>query len=178
MTFTDRIREITFKTPYKDPERSELSSEGHGLLSSRVILSEDDYDRGCRKPSDLEDGFYRDTIKLGPEYATRMDDEGEVTYEGRKPFDCGQDIPVYDIDEVFSTWMAFGGNTRDLGLFGEEQNKITDLHQIHEEVLFTERGDGVAAIKRCRHDLSSDGVRDLAIASGRGQLKEDLESSM
>ncbi|GJT58186.1 MAK10-like protein [Tanacetum coccineum] len=79
MTFTDGTKEITFKTPYKDPERSELSSEGHGLLSSRVILSEDDYDRGCRKPSDLEDGFYRDTIKLGPEYVTGMDDEGEVT---------------------------------------------------------------------------------------------------
>ncbi|GJV96794.1 protein kinase-like domain, concanavalin A-like lectin/glucanase domain protein [Tanacetum coccineum] len=35
---------------------------------------------GCRKPSDLEDGFYRDVIKLGPEYATEMDDEGEVAY--------------------------------------------------------------------------------------------------
>ncbi|GJU69995.1 hypothetical protein Tco_1256254 [Tanacetum coccineum] len=30
---------------------------------------------------------------------------------------------------VFSTWMAFGGNTRDLGSFGEETDKITDLHQ-------------------------------------------------
>ncbi|GJV80225.1 protein kinase-like domain, concanavalin A-like lectin/glucanase domain protein [Tanacetum coccineum] len=79
MTFTYGTKEITFKTPYKDPKRSELSSEGHDLLSSRVILSEDDYDRGCRKPSDLEDGFYRDIIKLGPEYVTGMDDEGEVT---------------------------------------------------------------------------------------------------
>ncbi|GKA82756.1 hypothetical protein Tco_0789504 [Tanacetum coccineum] len=79
MTFTDGTKEITFKTPYKDPERSELSSEGHDLLSSRIILSEDDYDRGCRKPSDLEDGFYRDTIKLGPEYVTGIADEGEVT---------------------------------------------------------------------------------------------------
>nr|GEW75535.1 hypothetical protein [Tanacetum cinerariifolium] len=39
----------------------------------------DDYDRGCRKPSNLEDGFYKDTIKLGPEYLTVMGDEGEVT---------------------------------------------------------------------------------------------------
>ncbi|GJS21136.1 hypothetical protein Tco_0449768 [Tanacetum coccineum] len=77
----------------------------------------------------------------------------------------------------FSTWMTFGGNTHDLGSFGEETDKITDLHQIHEEVLFTERGDGVAGIKRRRRDLSSDGVRDLATASGRGRLKEDLESS-
>ncbi|GKE06867.1 hypothetical protein Tco_1398885 [Tanacetum coccineum] len=73
----DGIKEITFKTPYKDPERSELSSEGHDLLSSRVILSEDDYDRGWRRPSDLEDGSYRDTIKLGPEYLTGMEDEGD-----------------------------------------------------------------------------------------------------
>ncbi|GJV87576.1 hypothetical protein Tco_0543029 [Tanacetum coccineum] len=78
MTFTDGIKGVTFKTPYKEPERSELSSKGHDLLS-RIILSEDDYDRGCKKPSDLENGFYRDTIKLGPKYATGMDDEGEVT---------------------------------------------------------------------------------------------------
>nr|GEU31599.1 hypothetical protein [Tanacetum cinerariifolium] len=80
MTFKDGIKEITFKTSYKDQERSELSSEGYDLLSSRVILSEDDYDRGCRKPSDLEDGFYRDTIKLGPKYLTGIDDEEEVTF--------------------------------------------------------------------------------------------------
>ncbi|GJT75723.1 hypothetical protein Tco_1042448 [Tanacetum coccineum] len=78
-------------------------------------------------------------------------------------------------DEV--TWMAFGGNTRDLGSFGEETDKITDLHQILEEVLFTESRDGVAGIKRRRRDLSSNGVRDLATASGRGRFKEDLESS-
>ncbi|GKE60012.1 hypothetical protein Tco_1510379, partial [Tanacetum coccineum] len=54
-------------------------------------------------------------------------------------------------DEVFSTWMAFGGNTQ--------------------------RGDGVAGIKRRRRDPSSDGVRDLVTTSGRGRLNEDLESS-
>ncbi|GJS36348.1 DNA helicase [Tanacetum coccineum] len=80
-------------------------------------------------------------------------------------------------DEVFSTWMAFGGNTRDLGSFGEETDEITDLHQILEEVLLTARGDGVAGIKRCRRDPSGDGVRDLVMASGRGRLNEDLESS-
>ncbi|GJS62354.1 hypothetical protein Tco_0657138, partial [Tanacetum coccineum] len=43
--------------------------------------------------------------------------------------------------------------------------------------MFTERRDGVTGIKRRRRDLSSDGVRNLATASGRGRLKEDLESS-
>ncbi|GJU82465.1 hypothetical protein Tco_1284830 [Tanacetum coccineum] len=85
MTFTDGIREVTFKTPYKDPERSELTSEGHDLLSSRVILSEDDYDRGCRKPSDLENKFYIGTIKLEPEYRTKLDESsssGRVENQG------------------------------------------------------------------------------------------------
>ncbi|GJW19961.1 hypothetical protein Tco_0027397 [Tanacetum coccineum] len=75
------LSNVVLRQPFVeiDPERSELSSEGHDLLSSRIILNEDDYDRGCRKPSDLEDRFYRDTINLGPEYVTGMDDEGEVT---------------------------------------------------------------------------------------------------
>ncbi|GJR28194.1 zinc finger, CCHC-type containing protein [Tanacetum coccineum] len=34
----------------------------------------------------------------------------------------------YDV-LVFSIWKAFGGNTRDLGSFGEEMDKTTDLHQ-------------------------------------------------
>ncbi|GJX65908.1 hypothetical protein Tco_0300251 [Tanacetum coccineum] len=38
-------------------------------------------------------------------------------------------------------------------------------------------GDGVAGIKRRRRNLYSDGVRNFATASGRGRLKEDLESS-
>ncbi|GKF52119.1 hypothetical protein Tco_0148586, partial [Tanacetum coccineum] len=75
------------------------------------------------------------------------------------------------------TWPAFGGNTRDLGSFREQTDKITDLHQIYEEFVHTERGDSVADIKRRRRDLSRDGVRDLVTASGRGRLKEDLESS-
>nr|GEZ38079.1 hypothetical protein [Tanacetum cinerariifolium] len=72
--------------------------------------------------------------------------------------------------------MAFGGNTRDLDSFGEEMDKITDLHQIHEEVLLTERGDGVVGIKQRRRDPSSDSVWNLETASRRGRLKEDLES--
>ncbi|GJW08432.1 hypothetical protein Tco_1570855 [Tanacetum coccineum] len=35
ITFTDGIKEVTFKTPYKDSEMDDLTSEGHDLLSSR-----------------------------------------------------------------------------------------------------------------------------------------------
>ncbi|GKF84728.1 hypothetical protein Tco_0249626, partial [Tanacetum coccineum] len=57
------------------------------------------------------------------------------------------------------TWMAFGGNTRDLGSLGEETDEITDIYQILEEVLLTEHVDGVVSIKRRRRDLFSDNVR-------------------
>ncbi|GJU49042.1 hypothetical protein Tco_1218597 [Tanacetum coccineum] len=89
MTFTDRSREVTFKTPYKDPERSELTSDGHDLLSSRIILSEDDYDRGCERPFDLESGFYKDVNKLSPEYQTGPEESSrcDVNNEGGVTFD-------------------------------------------------------------------------------------------
>ncbi|GKE78571.1 hypothetical protein Tco_1544691 [Tanacetum coccineum] len=77
-----------------------------------------------------------------------------------------------------STWMEFGGNTRDLGSFGEETDEIIDLHQILEEVLLTERGDDVIGIKRRRCDPSVNSVRDLVTASRRSRLNEDLESSI
>nr|GEZ68117.1 hypothetical protein [Tanacetum cinerariifolium] len=80
-------------------------------------------------------------------------------------------------DEVFSTWMEFGGNTRDLGSFGEETDKITDLHQILKEVLLVSHGDGVVGIMRHRRDPSGDDVRDLVTASRRSRLNEDLGSS-
>ncbi|GKA51480.1 hypothetical protein Tco_0744676 [Tanacetum coccineum] len=68
-------------------------------------------------------------------------------------------------------------NIRDLGSFREETDEITDLHQILEEVFLTERGDGIASIKRRHRDLFSDGVWNLKTMSGHGQLKEVLESS-
>ncbi|GJW63231.1 hypothetical protein Tco_0115115 [Tanacetum coccineum] len=43
--------------------------------------------------------------------------------------------------------------------------------------MHTVHGDEVASIKRRRRDVSSDDVQNFTTASGRGQLKEDLESS-
>ncbi|GJT82713.1 hypothetical protein Tco_1057055 [Tanacetum coccineum] len=66
-------------------------------------------------------------------------------------------------------FLALGGNTHDLGSFGEETDEITDLHQILEEVLLTERGDGVTSIKRRRRDSSGDDVWTLATTSQRSK---------
>ncbi|GKE02657.1 hypothetical protein Tco_1390640 [Tanacetum coccineum] len=76
-------------------------------------------------------------------------------------------LVIFD-EEKLGTWMAFGVNTHDLGSFGEETDETTNLHQILEEVLLTERGDGVAGIKRHHRDPSNEEVRDLVTASRCG----------
>ncbi|GJU62767.1 hypothetical protein Tco_1244602 [Tanacetum coccineum] len=68
ITFTNRIREVTFKMPYEDLEMDDLTSKTHDLLSSRVILSDDDVRRGCERAWDLESGFYKGIKKLSPSY--------------------------------------------------------------------------------------------------------------
>nr|GEY18417.1 hypothetical protein [Tanacetum cinerariifolium] len=59
----------------------------------------------------------------------------------------------------------------------KEQTRLRTCTKIHQEVLFSGRGDDVAGIKRRRRDLSGDGVRILATASQRSRLKVDLEPS-
>ncbi|GJW21104.1 MAK10-like protein [Tanacetum coccineum] len=108
--------------------------------------------------------FILGTLFLTTAKAVIKFDKGIITLRSGKSRKAylleDKQIPsVWVFDEVFSTWMTFGGNTRDLGSFGEETDEITDLHQILEEVLLTERGDGVASIKRRRRDLFIDGVR-------------------
>ncbi|GJS24505.1 hypothetical protein Tco_0453137 [Tanacetum coccineum] len=66
---------------------------------------------------------------------------------------------------VFSTWMTFEGNTRDLASFGEETDEIKDLHQDSPRIMFSERKDGVTSTKRRRRDLFGDDVWISAMAS-------------
>ncbi|GJZ05141.1 hypothetical protein Tco_0538416 [Tanacetum coccineum] len=44
--------------------------------------------------------------------------------------------------------------------------------------MHTACGDGIASIKRCRRNLSSDGVRKMMTASRRNRLQSDLEDSI
>ncbi|GJV41406.1 hypothetical protein Tco_1419846 [Tanacetum coccineum] len=81
-------------------------------------------------------------------------------------------------DEVFSIWKAFEGNTRDLGSFGEETDKTTDLHQNLLKNILIERGDGVASIKRRHYDLRSNDVSTLVTPSEHGRPKGTLEDSV
>ncbi|GJZ81075.1 gypsy/ty3 retroelement polyprotein [Tanacetum coccineum] len=112
---------------------------------------------------------------------------------GRHYFDLGRKAYLLEdkqissvgvFDEVFSTWMAFGENTRDLGSFEEETDEIMDLHQILKEVLLTERGDGVTIIKRRHRDLFSDGYngesnkRSITLSSENNDALRDTITAL
>ncbi|GJY25747.1 hypothetical protein Tco_0400473 [Tanacetum coccineum] len=54
--FIDGTRKVAYETPYKDPKMDDLTSEGHYLLSSKIILSDDDISitHDCNKRDVLE----------------------------------------------------------------------------------------------------------------------------
>ncbi|GKA70412.1 putative ribonuclease H-like domain-containing protein [Tanacetum coccineum] len=69
-------------------------------------------------------------------------------------------------DEVF---LALGWHLEEIHVtwahLEKKRTRLRTCTKIHQEVLFSERGDGVASIKRRRRDLSGDGVWILATAS-------------
>ncbi|GJQ96165.1 hypothetical protein Tco_0007304 [Tanacetum coccineum] len=148
--FTNGTDEISYKMPHKIEQSNSLSDLEKEHTKFVYLRNEEDKRRGVEYVMSKILGFYKECLELGPKYANGMDDEGEFM--------------------IFSTWMTFGGNTRDLGSFGEETDEITDLHHINEEILFSEHGDGVTCIKQRRRNQSSDGVRDLVMALGHGPL--------
>ncbi|GJS33950.1 hypothetical protein Tco_0532332 [Tanacetum coccineum] len=71
-----------------------------------------------------------------------------------------------------SIWMAFGGNTRDLGSIGEETDKTMTLHR---SLLknFVQCLETASQFLATPSYLTSDGVRTLMTASERSRLKRN-----
>ncbi|GKD46485.1 hypothetical protein Tco_1271130 [Tanacetum coccineum] len=61
----------------------------------------------------------------------------------------------WHLEEIQVTWAHLE----------KKRTRLLTCTKIHQEVLFSERGDSVAGIKRHHHDLSGDGVWILATAS-------------
>ncbi|GJY83522.1 hypothetical protein Tco_0496898 [Tanacetum coccineum] len=66
----------------------------------------------------------------------------------------------------------------DAQLSFEKKGQDTDLIPKSLEDMLTEHGDGVASIKRRRHDLRSDNVSTSVKPSKHGQPKGTLEDSV
>ncbi|GKB72514.1 hypothetical protein Tco_0933926 [Tanacetum coccineum] len=182
--FTNGTDEIAYKMPHKIEQYNSLLDLKIEHTKLVYLRNEEDKIRGVEYVMSKILGFYKECLELGPEYATGIADEGEVTQEKKKK-EIGKShlledkqIPSVGVfDEVFITWMTFGGNTCDLDSFREETDETTALHQVSLRTTHKERGDGIASIKRRRRDFQSDDVKDFVTASEHSRLKEDLESS-
>ncbi|GJU59273.1 hypothetical protein Tco_1237039 [Tanacetum coccineum] len=146
---------------------SDLEKEHTKLV---YLRNEEDKKRGVEYVMSKILGFYKEYLELGPDYATGMDDEGEVTaWSGLRRTQGIKRRVVLSSDggQEFGDGVWCGRLKEDRIIFVATASDFKS----------GQRGDGVAGIKRRRRGLSSNGVRNLAMASGRGRLKDDQESS-
>nr|GEW11306.1 protein kinase-like domain, concanavalin A-like lectin/glucanase domain protein [Tanacetum cinerariifolium] len=77
--FTNENDEIAYKMPYKIEQYNSLSDSQKEHTKSVYLRNEDDNRRGVEYVMSKILGFYKECLKLGPKYVTRMDNKGEVT---------------------------------------------------------------------------------------------------
>ncbi|GJS39568.1 hypothetical protein Tco_0564611 [Tanacetum coccineum] len=73
------------------------------------------------------------------------------------------------------TWMAFGGNTRDLGSFGEKQTRLQLYTKVKEEEKGTRTLETASQLLVTASEHQRDGVRKFETASGLNRHSEALE---
>ncbi|GKD14226.1 hypothetical protein Tco_1198633 [Tanacetum coccineum] len=77
--FTYENNEVAYKMPHKIEQYNSLSNLEKEHTKLVYIRNEEDKRRGVEYVMSRILGFYKECLKLGPEYVTGMDDEGEVT---------------------------------------------------------------------------------------------------
>ncbi|GJZ74922.1 retrotransposon ORF1 [Tanacetum coccineum] len=77
--FTNENDEVAYKMPHKIEQYNSLSNLEKEHTKSVYLRNEEDKRRGVEYVMSRILGFYKECLELGPEYATGMDDEGEVT---------------------------------------------------------------------------------------------------
>ncbi|GJU85326.1 hypothetical protein Tco_1292872 [Tanacetum coccineum] len=76
--FTNRTDEVAYKMPHKIEQYNSLSDLEKKQTKSVYLRNEEDKRRGVEYVMSKILRFYKECLELGPEYVTRMDDEGEV----------------------------------------------------------------------------------------------------
>ncbi|GKC29926.1 hypothetical protein Tco_1037220 [Tanacetum coccineum] len=77
--FTNENDEVAYKMPHKIEQYNSLSNLEKEKTKSVCLRNEEDKRRGVDYVMSKILGFYKECLELGPEYVTRLDDEGEVT---------------------------------------------------------------------------------------------------
>ncbi|GJY78990.1 hypothetical protein Tco_0484791 [Tanacetum coccineum] len=77
--FTNENNEVAYKMPHKIEQYDSLSNLEKEHTKSVYLRNEEDKRRRVKYVMSKILGFYKESLDLGPEYLTGMDDEGEVT---------------------------------------------------------------------------------------------------
>ncbi|GJU03928.1 retrotransposon ORF1 [Tanacetum coccineum] len=77
--FTNGEDEVAYKIPHKIEQYNSLSNLEKEHTKSVYLRNEEDKRRGVDYVMSKILGFYKECLELGPEYATGLEDEGEVT---------------------------------------------------------------------------------------------------
>ncbi|GJS09859.1 hypothetical protein Tco_0366655 [Tanacetum coccineum] len=77
--FTNGNDEVAYKIPHKLEQYNSLSNLEKEHTKSIYLRNEEAKRRGVEYVMSKILGFYKECLELGPEYLTRLDDEGEVT---------------------------------------------------------------------------------------------------
>ncbi|GJR93015.1 hypothetical protein Tco_0265189 [Tanacetum coccineum] len=80
--FTNGTEKIAYKMPYKIEQYNSLSDIKREHTKSVYLRNKEDKRRGMEYLMSKILGFYKECLELGPEYATGIADEGEVTSVG------------------------------------------------------------------------------------------------
>ncbi|GJR78760.1 hypothetical protein Tco_0149545 [Tanacetum coccineum] len=77
--FTDGINEIAYKMPHKIEQYNSLLDLEKEDTKLVYLRNEEDKRRGMEYVMNKILGFYKECLELGPEYLTRVADEGGLT---------------------------------------------------------------------------------------------------
>ncbi|GJU83505.1 hypothetical protein Tco_1285870 [Tanacetum coccineum] len=146
-----RLSQIVLGKPFV-----EISNMTHDPPEG-LVRNEEDKRRGVEYMMRKILGFYKECLELGPEYLTGVADKDKDTF-----LTLG-----WHLEEIHMTWAHLE----------KKQTRLRLYTKNYEELCIQSMETSIGIIKQRHQDLHRDDVRDLATASGRGRLKEDLESS-
>ncbi|GKA27604.1 hypothetical protein Tco_0713772 [Tanacetum coccineum] len=98
--FTNGTDEVSYKMPHMIEQYNSLSDLEKEHTKSVYLGNEEDKRKGVEYVLSKILGFYKECLKLRPEYVTGMGDEGEVTlYLMRRRL---EDLRMFSFDD---SWM-------------------------------------------------------------------------
>nr|GEU54686.1 retrotransposon Orf1 [Tanacetum cinerariifolium] len=155
---TELVEESSMKAEAEITQEGSLKRAGNELEQERS------------KKQKMEDDKESEELKKCLEIIP--DEEDDVTIDAT-PLSSNKMLKIFDredlevlwrlvkarFEKVFSTWMAFGGNTRDLVSFGEETDEITDLHQDAARRGLTTQMNFTSTDYHTKEELQSKGIK-------------------